>query len=186
MNKTTAPDDFEEIDRLIRVELGQALEKFRAGDFEARVRRRLAAEAEPVRRGASLVLKIAVPAAAVLVLVLAAAVLIFDPGPAPVRIATDAGPIAAVLRELPPFSGSAPDLAAGPAGETEVPGTGGAIASILNAAGAGKEGQEGPGPIRPDDRKVAPLTMKKRMEILFRDKVIERVLTSWAAKAKEA
>jgi len=180
------PRDYEEIDRLIRSEVDQAIERFQAGDFEARVRRRLAAEEEPVRRGASLLLKIAVPAAAVLALVLTAAVLIFDPGPAPVRIGTGAGPIAAVLRELPPFSGSAPDLPAGPAGGTQVPGTGGAIASILSAAGAGKEGQEGPGPIRPDVQKVAPLTMKKRMEILFRDKVIERVLTSWAAKAKEA
>jgi hypothetical protein len=62
----------------------------------------------------------------------------------------------------------------------------GAIAAVLSAAGAGQVSQAGPGSIRSDVRKAAPLTMKKRMEILFRDKVIERVLMSWAAKAKEA
>jgi len=75
---------------------------------------------------------------------------------------------------------------AGPAGETAIPATGGAIATVLSAAGAGQVSQAGPGSIRSDVRKAAPLTMKKRMEILFRDKVIERVLMSWAAKAKEA
>jgi hypothetical protein len=64
-------------------------------------------------------------------------------------------------------------------------GSGGGTATVLSAAGAGQVSQAGPGSIRSDVRKAAPLTMKKRMEILFRDKVIERVLMSWAAKAKE-
>lgn len=179
--------DHEEIDRLVRSEIGQALEKYRAGDPEARLRRRLAAEKKPERRRAPLLARIALPAAAVLLIVVAAVVYrLVVPSQGPVRTPIEAGPIAAVLRELPPFSGPAPELAAGPAGGTEAPRTGGAIASVIGAAVAGAAVEAGPGPARADLRKAAPLTMKKRMEILFKDKVIERVLISWAVRAKEA
>lgn len=179
--------EYEEIESLVRSEVDQGLEKFRAGDFEARVRRRLAAEKKPARRRVPLLVKLAVPAAAVLLLVLVAAVYRnLVPSQGPVRPPIDASAIAAVLRELPPFSGPAPELAAGPAGGTEAPRTGGAIESVIGAAVAGAAVEAGPDPARAGLPKVAPLTMKKRMEILFKDKVIERVLISWAVRAKEA
>jgi len=187
MTEKIQPKDYEEIERLVRGEVDQALEEFRAGDFKARVRRRLAAEKKPVRRRVPLLVKIAVPAAAVLLLVVAAAVyVIFTPSEAPVRTQIDASAIAAVLRELPRFSAQAVDLTPGPAGEQAPAGTGAAIAGVLGAVGAGTDLQAGPGLSRPEVSKAPRLTMKKRMEILFKDKVIERVLMSWAAKAKEA
>jgi hypothetical protein len=187
MAEKSEPRDYEEIDRLVRNEIDQALEIFRAGDFEARVRRRLAAEKKPGRRRRPLLVRITVPAAAVLITIVAAALtfLILRPGRAPLPVPIDAGPIAAVLGELTHFSDPAVDLTAGPAGEQTPSGMGDTIARVLGASGAGADLQAGPGPDRLDILKGPPLTMKKRMEILFKDKVIERVLMSWAAKAKE-
>lgn len=184
MNKTTAPEDFREIDRLVRAEVEEALARFRAGDFEGKVRRRVSAEPLP-GRWASLPAKLALPAAAALALLVLASVYLFDPGRPPLRTAIDAGPIAAVLRDLQPFAASAPEPAAGPAGEMGIPGSGGAIASALEAAGPWNDRGAGPDAVGAGALKGTPLTMKKRMEILFKDKVIERVLLSCAPKSKE-
>ena len=183
MSRKIEPNDLEEIDRLIRNEVGAALVEFRGGDFEARVRRRLAAEERPSRKKTPLLVKSAVPAmAAVLLAVLAGVIAIVAPGRAPI----DAGLIATVLRELPPFAPAASDPSAGrpPAEETE-PG-GGAIARALGSAGSRPEGGAGEAGSGDTAPKAPQLTMKKRMEILFKDKVIERVLLSCAPRSKEA
>ena len=186
MARKIEPGDLEAIDRLIRDEVAQALGRFRAGDFEGRVRRRLAAEAGPTCRRPMPWMQTAVWVSAALWLAVAVTsiVLVITNRPS-VRAPIDAGPIAAVLGELPPFAGSAPEPAAGPAGETAIPGAGRAIASVLEATGAGKDRRAGPGTIGGGAPKAAPLTMKKRMEILFKDKVIERVLLSCASRSKE-
>jgi hypothetical protein len=77
--------------------------------------------------------------------ILLGVIAIFNLARAPVQAPIDAGAIAAVLRELPPFSGAAPALSAGPAGETAIPATGGAIATVLSAAGAGASQPSGTG-----------------------------------------
>ncbi|HSA97104.1 MAG TPA: hypothetical protein VLJ16_13705, partial [Acidobacteriota bacterium] len=100
MTEKIEAGDHEEIDRLIRSEVDQALEKFRAGDFEARVRRLIATEGRPAKKARPLPVKIAVPAAgAVLILAVVAAVMVFRPGSGPGPAPIEAGPIAAVLRE---------------------------------------------------------------------------------------
>jgi hypothetical protein len=161
--------------------------EFRAGDFEARVRRRLAAEEKPSRRKAPFPAKSAVPAAvAVLLAIVGGVIAIVYPGRAPVRTPIDPGLFATVLRELPPFARAASDPSATrpPAEETATGGA--AIASVLGSAGPRPEGgaeEAGSGDTAP---KAPPLTMKKRMEILFKDKIIERVLLSCAHRSKEA
>jgi hypothetical protein len=49
-----------------------------------------------------------------------------------------------------------------------------------------KEKDEGRPITRTGSLRVPTLSMKERMEILFKDKVIERALMSLAAKSKEA
>jgi hypothetical protein len=186
MSKKIEPSDLEKIDGLIRAEIGQALDHFRAGDFEARVRRRLAAAEKPSRGRAPFLVKSAVPAAgAVLLAILAGVIAIVDPGRKPVRTPIDAGLFATVLRELPPFARAALNPSAGrpPAKET-APGAG-AIANVLGSAGSRPEGGVGEAGSGDTAPKAPHLTMKKRMEILFKDKVIERVLLSCAPRSKE-
>lgn len=179
MNKTTAPHDFEEIDRLIRAEVGEALSRFRAGDFEGRVRRRALAEEGP-GRGILLLAKLAIPGAAVLALAVLASVLLFGPGRPPLRTPIDPADFAAVLGLLPAFSAAPPPQTSG---EPEPSAAGRMLTGVLSTFG--EMGRAEPVEAGSCPRRVAPLTMKERMEILFKDKVIERVLLSCASRSKE-
>jgi hypothetical protein len=186
MNKKTDVQDFEEIDRLIHDEVGQALKKFRAGDFEGRVRRRIVAEPGPAK-GIAFLAKIAVPVAAILVLAISAAVYIFNPSRSSLPAPIDPGDFAAVLSRFPSFSRPLSELPSRAAAEAVLSEAGRAFTSVLASAGGadqGERGSEEASPIRTAPPRAARLTMRERMEILFRDKVIERVLLSFAHIAK--
>jgi hypothetical protein len=180
--------DLEEIDRLIGADVGRALETFRAGDFEGRVRRRIAAEPRPAK-GITSLAKIAVPVAAVLALALAGAIYIFDHGRSPQSAPIDPGDFAAVLSRLPSLSRPSSEPPSRPDAETALAEAGRAFAGVIAAARGAEQGGQGEtagSPVRPAPPRAAPLTMRERMEILFRDKVIERVLLSCAHRSKEA
>jgi len=187
MGKSIEPQDLEKIDRLVHAEVVQALEKFRAGDFEGRVYRRIAAEPRPAK-GIMFPAKIAVLVAAVLVLAISAAVTIFNPSRSPLPVPIDPGDFAAVLSRLPSFSRPASELPSRPAAEAFLSEAGRAFTSVLASAGGAEQAEQGAEEghaVRPAPPRPAPLTMRKRMEILFRDKVIERVLLSCAHRTKE-
>jgi hypothetical protein len=188
MSKKIEPPDLEKIDLLIRTEVDQALEKFRAGDFEGRVRRRIAAEPRPAR-GITALAKIAVPVAAVIVLAVSAAVYIFNSSRSPLPAPIDPGDFAAVLSRLPSFTRPSSELPSRPAEGAVLSEAGRAFAGVLSSAGDAEQGEQGAAegsPVRPAPPRAAPLTMRERMEILFRDKVIERVLLACAHRSKEA
>lgn len=182
MNKTTAPEDFGEIDRLVRAEVDEALARFRAGDFEGRVRKRALAEPVPGRR-IPLPAKLAFPAAAVLALLALASVYLFNPSGPPRRASIDPADLAAVLSLLPAFSAAPPEASLRPSEEAELSAAGRMFTRVFSTVGAG--GRAEPVAVESDLRRAAPLTMKERMKILFKDRVIERVLLSCAPKSKE-
>jgi len=188
MSRKIEPNDLEEIDRLIRNEVGEALAKFRAGDFEGRVRGRIAATKRPAK-GILFLLKIAVPAAAILLLAVVAGVDLFDPRPAPGPAPIDPGDFAAVLSRLPSFLAPASEQAPRPSGKPALSEAGRAFATVIGSVGGGGQGEKGAEEenlARGPSPRVVPFTMKKRMEILFKDKVIERVLMSLTDRSKEA
>jgi hypothetical protein len=182
MKKTIAPEDFEEIDRLVRAEVEEALAHFRAGDFERRVRRRALAEAGPAR-GIGPLAKFAIPAAAVLVLVVLASVLFFSPSRPPLRIPIEPADFTAVLSLLPAFSAPSPETSPQPSGEADLSPAGRMFTKVFSTIGEGWRAE--PVAVESDLRRAAPLTMKERMKILFKDRVIERVFVSRAPKSKE-
>ena len=185
MSKKIEPQDLEKIDRLIHVEVGQALEKFRMGDSESRVRRCIAAGPRPAK-GITFPAKIAVPVAAVLVLAISAAVYIFNPSRSPLPAPIDPGDFAAVLSRFPSFSRPSSEPLSRTA-EAVLSEAGRAFTSVLASAGGAEQGKQGAAegrPVRTAPPRAARLTMRERMEILFRDKVIERVLLSFAHIAK--
>jgi len=183
--RTARDGDFGAIESLIRAEVDGALEEFRSGDFEGRVRRRLAAGDRP-GRVRTFPMKVAVPAAAALLIAVSAVLLVRDARRPSAPRAVDARDFEAALRRLPAFSGEAPELPSAPAGLARESGAGRALAAALAAAGARAAEGSKDVPVGAAPGRSRALTMKERMKILFQDKVIERVLARWADRLKEA
>ena len=185
MNKKMDVRDFEEIDRLIQSEVDEALRAFRSWDFVKRLRTRIAADDRPVR-AESFLKKAAIPAAATLLLAVSAALFLLDvhrsSGPGPI----DPRTFAAVLSQLPSFSRPASVSPPGPAEEAGMFKAGGGFESALASAERRKAKEEGETSVRAGTPRVPALSMKERMEILFRDRVIERALALLTDKSKEA
>jgi hypothetical protein len=186
MNKKMDDADFDEIDRLIQCDVDEGLRAFRSGEFGKRLRARLAAD-EQAAAAKSVLRRIAVPAAAATLLAVFAALFFLNvhrspaPGPVHPRI------FAAALRHFPSFSrppaaGSLPGQA-GAAGMSE---PGGGFRSALASAERWKMEEERATPPRPDGLRAPVLSLKKKMEILYRDRVIERALALLIGKSKEA
>jgi len=182
VNKKRDDGDFEEIGRLIQNDVDGALRVFRSRDFGTRLRARIAADERAVK-AKSLLRRIAVPAAALLAV--SAALYLLNvprppaPGPAHPRL------FAAVLRQLPSFSRPGAESPAGPAGEAGRSGAGSRFQSALASAERRKE-EARETPLRADRPRIPVLSLKKKMEILYRDRVIERALMLLTGKSKEA
>jgi hypothetical protein len=130
--------------------------------------------------------RLALPAAAGLVLAVSA-VLVFlaihrPSTPAP------AGPglFAAVLGRFPSLSGPATGPPAGLGGGERISEAAGGFENALVLAERRKGEEERGTPARAGKPAARALSMKERMKILFKDKVIERALTALAVKSKEA
>jgi len=185
MNRKTDAREFEEIERLIRTEIGEALKVSRSPERETRLRKRIDQETMAVR-AKSTVERLALPAAASLILAVSA-VLVFlvihrRPAPAPV----DSSLFAEVLGRFPSLSGPVAGPPSGPGGEELLSEAGGGFEKALVWAERRKEEDERGTPVRSGKMAAPALSMKERMEILFKDKVIERTLTLLAVKSKEA
>jgi hypothetical protein len=185
MNKKIDDGNFEEIGRLIQNDVDEALRVFRSRDFGKRLRARIATDERP-EKAKSLLRRIAVPAAAAALLaVFAALFLLYVPRP-PARDPVHPRLFTAVLRQLPSFSRPAAESPSGPAGEAGMSGAGGRFQSALASAERWKEEEARETPSRADRPRVPVLSLKKKMEILYRDRVIERALALMLGKSKEA
>ena len=185
MNKKMGARDFEEIDRLIQNDVDEALRVFRSGDFGKRLRARIVAEAG-AKTARSFLRKTAIPAAAATLLAVSAALFLVNihrpPAPTPFR------PLyfEALLRQLPAFSRPAAELPSGPDRAAGMSGSGGGFLSVL-ASAERRKAEEEQKIISPTNRpKVPGLSLRKKMEILYKDKVIERALMILIGKIKEA
>jgi len=184
MNKKIDDGNLEEIGRLIQNDVDEALRVFRSRDFGKRLRARIAADERPAK-AKSFLRKVAVPAAAAALLTVSAALFLLNvprpPAPDPVHPRL----FAAVLRQLPSFSRPPAESLSGPAGEAGMSGAGSRFQSALASAERRKE-EARETPLRADRPRVPVLSLKKKMEILYRDRVIERALVLMLGKSKEA
>ena len=183
MNKKMDDRDFDEIGRLIQYDVDKALRVFRSGDFGKRLRARIAADGRAVK-AKSCLRRIAVPSTALLAVSAALFLLNVHRSPAPWPVHPRF--FAAVLSQLPAFSRSAAEAPSGPAGEVGMSEAGGGFQGALASAERRKKEEERETPLRAEGLRVPVLSLKKKMEILYRDKVIERALVVLIGKSKEA
>lgn len=182
MNKKTDDGDFEEIGRLIQYDVDEALRVFRSVDFGKRLRARIAADERAVK-AKSFLRRIAIPSATLLAVSAALFLLNVHRSPAPWPVHPRL--FAAVLSQLPAFSRPAAEFPSGPAGAAGMSEAGGGFQSALASAERWKKGEERETPARADGPRVPVLSLKKKMEILYKDKVIERALVLLIGKSKE-
>lgn len=180
MNKKIDTRDFERVDLLIQDEIDEALDVFRSKDFETRLRNRIAADDRAVA-GKPFLMKIAVSAAAVLLLAGALVLIVTDRSPTPGPV--DPGLFATVLSQFPSLSRSVAGPFPDPGEDGRISGAGRGFERILASAGRLEEKERGGPMARTIRLKVPALSMKRRMEILFKDKVIERALRLIAVKS---
>ncbi|OGD09009.1 MAG: hypothetical protein A2Y86_05865 [Candidatus Aminicenantes bacterium RBG_13_62_12] len=185
MNKKMDDRDFEEIGRLIQNEVDEALRVFRSKDLGERLRARIAADERAVK-AKSFLRKISVPAAVATLLTVSVALFLLNVHRPPAPNHVHPRLFAAVLRQLPSFSRPAAESPSSPAGEVGMSGAGGGFQSALASAERRKEEEERETPLRADGPRVPVLSLKKKMEILYKDKVIERALVLLIGKSKEA
>jgi hypothetical protein len=179
-------DDFEDIRRLVSAETDEALRRFRAGNFEAKLRARIAAADRaageaPKRFFRLRPLAVSAVAAALILLLAGGAFLVLRHGR---KGGDDAAVFVKGFGRLPGLE----SVMAGPAGVPDhgrtASASSGPMARVLGQAYEEKKAEE--------DRTVpvaapaAPrLSLKKKIEILFKDRVLERVLSSIHEKSKE-
>jgi len=173
----------ENIERLIAKEETAAMSRFRARDFSARVKRAVAADRTPApsRAGDRRVPGWAWTAAALFV---AAGILAYVAVPKRVPIGGADGSARAVAIRLPGLDGLeawARDTALEPAPAS--PAVGG-FAAAFAGMGVGTAAEE-PGTFAPTDRKIPRLGLEKLMEILIRDRAVEKALSLMSPKFKE-
>lgn len=178
-------DDFEDIRRLISAEEKEALESFRAGDFEKGLRARVAAareEKRPLLLFGKPALLVSAAATAFVLVAAAAALLLFRHPEGRMRGETvDFAKAVGMLPGLADVQGSfsirVPSAAPIPAGP---------VAKVLARAYAQKREAESRAALPPARLSPPRLSLEKKMEILFKDRVLERVLVSIREKSKEA
>ena len=172
--KPDRPD--ETIDRLIAAETESALAKFRAGDFNARVQRRIEARTPaPVKRSAFLgiIPKPAWIAAATAVVVLAAAAVLFF-SPVKERKPLMASAIEQLILHAPAAenAGIPPVQKPGESSPTLSP----MESTIVRALLAGKAGASRQRMPEARVLRIPSLSLEEKVKILLIDKSVERVL----------
>lgn len=188
MNKIGQKNSPDTIKDLIEAEEKDALAKFRAGDFQARLENRIkTAPRQALRPSLFRVLPQAIwiSAAALILLGSAAVMYLINRTPAPASVAT----FEDFLHRLPgiqtlegrvPASPDVPALPASPLEKT--------IAAVLSsrmppvAAGQVQDQSCGPSSI---DVKAKPMDLQELYDILIMNKSIERALTLLSQKTKE-
>lgn len=174
---------FEDIAGLIREDKERALGRFRKGDFDRKLRARIAAVSNGERR--PFVRRLLVPVSVVLILMVAVGALLLlsrrrttAPLSGPDRMMT-------ILGGLPGISELAAPKEATPPAAMPTSGTARAVRTVLTLAIEQKEAEEKKSVVPTGPIKVPRLSLEKKMEILFKDRVIERVLVSILRKSEE-
>jgi hypothetical protein len=176
--------EFEAIARLIREEQKIALQTFRKGNFDQKLRARI--EESPEKQGLGFFSRRAlVPAAAAaLLLVLAGGVLLIRHRP--VRdVDKESDRFAAVLSGLPGLSEWAARQSTPLPGEADVPGVTQSIRDVLASTELEETKEAGNASPPAAPLKVSRLSLQRKMAILFKERVIERVLVSLQKKSEE-
>jgi hypothetical protein len=183
MDKMRDDSAFEEIGKLISEDKERALRSFRQGRFEQKVRSGIAVGVERKRSRSGR--KAAVLASvASLILVAAGAVLFLFRRSNPIPQGGP-GPMMAVLEELPGISDLVMPRETFPAEATDALGPAQAFRIVLTTSTQQKEEEERR-VSAPTENLIAPrLSLEKKMEILFKDKAIERVLVRIFKKSEE-
>jgi hypothetical protein len=175
--------EFQEIAGLIREEKEQALQTFRRGDFEQKVRKQLATV--PMGKHKLFEHSMIVPASvAALIVVAGGLTLLFLRRPAAVS-QTGPGRMAAILSEWPGISELTLSSEGVPAETTRLSAMAQAVQKVLMLAAKEKEGEEQKSLVPNVLPKVPHLSLEKKMEILLKEKAVERVLVSILEKNKE-
>ncbi len=180
----------DELRTLIQKDQDRALAAFRKGNFEARVRARIAKTAEEPRRHWSVLRSFSVPAVAlafVIIAVAVAAAIMFRPRPSPylwtagdlrgLRTALEGSPGAIIL------SGpGTPQETARWGGRAENVSSFERTLSLFRAETRTRETEAAPDLA---EKPVRRLSFRDRVRILYRDRVIERALLLALEKSKE-
>ena len=179
----------DELRSLIQEDQDRALAAFRKGNFEARVRARIAKTAEEPLRHWSVLRSLSVPAVAlafVIIAIVVAAAIMFRPRSSPdlwtagdirgLRTALEASPGVKILAE--PRTREA----ARPGGQAEGVSSFERTLSLLRAEKQTLETEAAPDLA---EKPVRRLSFRDRVRILYRDRVIERALLLAIEKSKE-
>jgi hypothetical protein len=179
----------DELETLIREDENKALAVFRIGDFEAKVRARIAETGGEPRRRPFFMQSIPVPAVAmalVIVAAVAAAAIMFWPRqPSPLLTANDVRALWTALDGSPGVRVlSEPGTLATvePGRQSESPSSFERALSLLRAQRQTRENEAASGLA---EKPVPHLSFRDKVRILFRDKVIERALLLAIEKSKE-
>ena len=175
--------EFSEISRLIREEEDRALEIFRRRNFDQKIRARIAGAS---KRNRSFFGQWRVVSASVAALLLIAAgtilMVIHRPSSSP---QSGPGPIAMILKDLPGISDLIRPRETVPAGASAAFGPARTVRIVLAMATRQKEEEERKAAVPTKSPRVPRLSLEKKMEILFKDRAIERVLVSIVKKSEE-
>ena len=179
----------DELRTLVQEDQDRALAAFRKGDFEARVRARIAKTAAEPRRHWTVLRSFSAPAVAlafVIIAVAVAAAIMFRPRPSPhlwtagdirgLRAALEASPALKVLSEPRTQEAARPGSQAENASSFE------RTLGLLRAEKQTLETEAAPDLA---ERPVRRLSFRDRVRILYRDRVIERALLLAIEKSKE-
>lgn len=179
----------DELQTLIREDQDRALAAFRTGNFDARVRARIAeTEKGPRRRPLVLTNVRAHAVGTALVIfaaVVAAAIMFWPKRPSPLLTANYVEALWTALDGSPGvkvLSGPAASEAAGPKRQSGLPISFERTLSLLQAQ---KQARENEAASSPAEKPAPPLSFRDKVRILYRDKVIERALLLALEKSKE-
>lgn len=179
----------DELQTLIREDQDRALATFRTGNFEARVRARIAETTKEPRRRPFALPSIPAPAVAIALVIVAAvavaAIMFWPKRPSPLLTADDVRALWTALDGSPGvkvLSGPGISDAARPGRQSEPPSSFERTLSRLQAQRQIRENEAASGLA---EKPVPHLSFRDKVKILYRDKVIERALLLAIEKSKE-
>jgi hypothetical protein len=175
--------EFNEISRLIREEEDRALEIFRQRNFDQKIRVRIAAV--PKRKRGFFGHGMAIPATiAALILIAGGTVVMVTRRPSS-SPESGSGPIAAILKDLPGITDFVMPKETIPAGPTDAFGPARTFRVVLAMVKQQNREEERNATVPTGSLRVPHLSLEKKMEILFKDRAIERVLVRMFRKSEE-
>ncbi|HUT08148.1 MAG TPA: hypothetical protein VMY15_04825 [Candidatus Latescibacteria bacterium] len=185
MDIETNDPEFEEIARLIQEEEKAALEIFRRRDFRREVKARIGGS--PTKsRPRVLLRRLPVPAGAAVLLLIAAWAFFFNPHPPVPNTGGDSGSFVAGVEGLPGLAELASRKGHPRPGDGESQGAPQSIRDVLALAQQVRTDEGENAPPGSGNLQVPRLSLEKKMMILFKDRVIERVLVLIRKKSEEA